>query len=106
MPPEHVQTLVIGGGQAGLAMSRMLSQRGLAHLILERHRIAERWRSERWDGLRFQGPNWTARLPDFNFPDPDAETYATGQQIAHFITAYADFIAAPIRCGVEVTALR
>jgi len=106
MPPEHVETLIIGGGQAGLAMSRMLSQRGLQHLILERHRIAERWHSERWDGLRFQGPNWTARLPDFSFPDPDADTYATGRQIADFLTAYADFIAAPVRCGVEVATLR
>jgi putative flavoprotein involved in K+ transport len=52
MPVEQVETLVIGGGQAGLAMSHMLSQRGLAHLVLERQRIAERWRSERWDGLR------------------------------------------------------
>ena len=60
--------LIIGGGQAGLVMSHRLKQRGLAHLVLERHRIAERWRSERWDGLRFQFPNWSVRLPDFPFP--------------------------------------
>ncbi|MFX4512822.1 NAD(P)-binding protein, partial [Acinetobacter baumannii] len=51
MPDERVGTLVIGGGKAGLTMSHRLKQRGLSHLVLERRRIAERWRSERWDGL-------------------------------------------------------
>jgi putative flavoprotein involved in K+ transport len=106
MPVEHVRTLIIGGGQAGLAMSHHLTQRGLAHLVLERHRIAERWRSERWDGLKFQFPNWSVRLPDFPFAHGDPDGFATGREIADFITAYAAFIAAPIRCGVSVTALR
>ena len=67
MPDETIETLVIGGGQAGLVMSHRLKQRGLSHLVLERYRIAERWRSERWDGLKFQFPNWSVRLPDFRF---------------------------------------
>jgi putative flavoprotein involved in K+ transport len=87
-------------------MSHMLRQRGLAHLVLERHRIAERWRSERWDGLRFQFPDWSVRLPDFPFPHADPDGFATSGEIVDFISAYADFIAAPIRCGVEVTRLR
>ncbi len=53
MPIEHVETLIVGGGQAGLALSHRLRQRGCPHLVLERGRIAERWRTERWDGLRF-----------------------------------------------------
>jgi putative flavoprotein involved in K+ transport len=106
MPVEQIETLVIGGGQAGLAMSHRLKQRGLAHLVLERHRIGERWRSERWDGLRFQFPNWSVRLPDFPFPHTDPEAFATSSEIVDFIAAYAAFIAAPIRCGVPVTALR
>jgi putative flavoprotein involved in K+ transport len=106
MPVERIETLVIGGGQAGLAMSHMLSQRGLAHLVLERQRIAERWRSERWDGLRFQFPNWSISLPDFPFTHADPNAFATPAEIADFISAYAAFIAAPIRCGVNVTALR
>jgi putative flavoprotein involved in K+ transport len=106
MPVEHVQTLIIGGGQAGLTMSHRLKQRGLAHLVLERHRIAERWRSERWDGLKFQFPNWSVRLPDFPLPHTDPDGFATSREIVDFISAYADFIAAPIRCGVAVTALR
>jgi putative flavoprotein involved in K+ transport len=106
MPVEQARTLVIGGGQAGLAMSYRLKQRGLAHLVLERHRIGERWRSERWDGLRFQFPNWSVRLPDFPFPHNDPDAFATSGEIVDYITAFADFVAPPLRCGVTVTALR
>jgi len=106
MPIERVETLVVGGGQAGLAMSHMLGKRGLPHLVLERQRIAERWRSERWDGLRFQFPNWSIGLPDFPFPHAEPDGFATPGEIADFITAYAAFIGAPIRCGVNVSALR
>lgn len=106
MPSEQVETLIIGGGQAGLTMSHMLGKRGLPHLVVERHRIAERWRSERWDGLHFQAPNWNVTLPDFPFPHTDPDAYATAVQIADFIADYAAFIAAPVRCGIEVTSLR
>jgi putative flavoprotein involved in K+ transport len=106
MPVEKIETLVIGGGQAGLVMSHRLKQRGLPHLVLERHRIGERWRSERWDGLRFQFPNWSVRLPDFPFPHTDPDAFATSADILDFIAAYADFVAPPIRCGVAVTRLR
>jgi putative flavoprotein involved in K+ transport len=106
MAVERIQTLVIGGGQAGLTMSHRLKQRGLPHLVLERHRIAERWRSERWDGLRFQFPNWSVRLPEFAFPHDDPDGFSPSRDILDFITAYADFVAPPIRCGVAVTALR
>jgi len=106
MPVERVETLVIGGGQAGVAMSDMLRRRGCPHVVLERHRIAERWRTERWRGLRFQFPSWSVRLPDFPFPHTDPDGFATSEQIADFIAAYADMVAPPIRCGVEVTRLR
>lgn len=103
---EHVETLIIGGGQAGLTMSHRLRQRGRPHLVLERHRIAERWRSERWDGLRFQFPNWSVRLPDFPFPHSDPDGFSPNAAIIDFLDAYAAFVAPPIRCGVAVTALK
>jgi putative flavoprotein involved in K+ transport len=106
MPVEHVETLIIGGGQAGLTMSHRLKQRGRAHLVLERQRIAERWRSERWDGLRFQFPNWSVRLPDFRFPHGDPDGFAATADILDYIEAYAAFVAPPIRCGVAVMRLR
>jgi putative flavoprotein involved in K+ transport len=106
MPVEQVDTLVIGGGQAGLVMSHRLKQRDLAHLVLEQHRIAERWRSERWDGLRFQFPNWSVSLPDFSFPHTDPDGFAATGEIVEFIEAYAAFVVPPVRCGVAVTRLR
>ena len=92
MPAESIETLVIGGGQAGLTMSHRLKQRGLSHLVLERHRVAERWRSERWDGLRFQFPNWSVQLPEFAFPHDDPDAFAATGEILKFIEDYAAFV--------------
>ncbi|HTV49604.1 MAG TPA: NAD(P)/FAD-dependent oxidoreductase [Steroidobacteraceae bacterium] len=101
----QVETLIVGGGQAGLAMSEHLSRYGVPHLILERHRIAERWRSERWDSLVANGPAWNDRFPTMTFSGIDQESFATRDQIVAYFVAYAEHIAAPIRCGVEVTAV-
>jgi putative flavoprotein involved in K+ transport len=106
MSVERVETLIAGGGQAGIAMSHQLSRRGCPHLVLERHRIAERWRTERWDGLRFQFPNWSVGFPGFPLPHTDPDEFATAAEIVDFINAYADAVAAPVRCGVALTALR
>ncbi len=104
MKREAVETVVIGAGQAGLTMSAQLTRLGRPHLVLERGRIAERWRSERWDSLRFQFPNWLLRLPDFPYAgDPDG--FAGAADIASFIAAYAEAIDAPVRTGVEVRRL-
>jgi putative flavoprotein involved in K+ transport len=102
----EVETLIIGGGQAGLAMSEHLSKHGGApHLLVERHRIAERWRSERWDSLVANGPAWHDRFPGMTFSGIDPDSFATKDQIVDYFVAYAKQIAAPIRCGVEVKAL-
>jgi putative flavoprotein involved in K+ transport len=106
MTAERIETVVIGGGQAGLTMSHCLSQRGMTHVVLERHRIAERWRSERWDSLRFQFPNWAMRLPDFHYSGDDPDSYAHRDEVIRFIEAYADYIRAPVRTGVNVRTLR
>jgi putative flavoprotein involved in K+ transport len=103
---EHIETLIIGGGQAGLAMSHMLSRRGCEHLVVERGRVGERWRSERWDGLRFQFPNWSVSLPDFPFACNEPDGFATSGDIVTYLEAYAQQVKPPIRCGVAVTALR
>ena len=103
MSIDKVKTLVVGGGQAGLAMSEHLSNSGVPHLVLERHRIAERWRSERWDSLVANGPAWHDRFPNMEFSDVDADAFAPKERVADYFVAYAEKIAAPIRCGVEVT---
>ncbi len=106
MSVVEVETLIIGGGQAGLAMSEHLSKRGAPHLMVERHRIAERWRSERWDSLVANGPAWHDRFPGMTFAEIDPDSFATKDQIVDYFEAYARHIAAPFRCGVEVRALQ
>ena len=105
MPVEKIDTLVVGGGQAGVAMSEHLGKAGVPHLVLERGRIAERWRSERWDSLVANGPAWHDRFPGMEFPgDPDA--FVAKEQVAEYFAAYAEKLGAPIRCGVEVREVR
>ena len=106
MSTETIETVVVGGGQAGLAMSYYLGQRGLEHVILERRRVAERWRSERWDSLCFQAPNWNVRLPGFAHQAADPDAFAPRDDVVRYIEGYACAIGAPIRCGVAATALR
>ncbi|QPC94672.1 NAD(P)/FAD-dependent oxidoreductase [Mesorhizobium sp. INR15] len=103
MSVEKVDTLVVGCGQAGVAMSEHLSKCGVPHLILERHRIAERWRSERWDSLVANGPAWHDRFPGMEFPGAHADAFVSKEKVADYFVAYAEQIAAPVRCGVEVT---
>ena len=106
MVTECIETLIVGGGQAGLAMSHYLGQLGLEHVILERRRVAERWRSERWDSLCFQAPNWNMRLPGFAHHGVDPDGFAPRDDVVRYIEEYASAIRAPIRCGVAATALR
>jgi putative flavoprotein involved in K+ transport len=106
MSVEKIKTLIIGGGQAGLAMSEHLIKHGEPHLVVERHRIAERWRSERWDSLAANGPAWHDRFPSREFSDIDPDSFASAEKIVEYFVAHAGQIGAPIRCGVEVTALR
>jgi putative flavoprotein involved in K+ transport len=106
MSSQEVEVLVVGGGQAGLAMSEHLGDGGVPHLVLERHRIAERWRSERWDSLVANGPAWHDRFPGLEFFDVEPDAFASKEQVADYFVAYAEKIGAPIRCGVEVTSVR
>ena len=105
MSVDKIDTLVVGAGQAGIAMSEHLGRAGIPHLVLERSRIAERWRSERWDSLVANGPAWHDRFPGMEF-DAAPDAFVAKEKVADYFVAYAEQIAAPIRCGVEVTELR
>ncbi|MEM6678350.1 MAG: NAD(P)/FAD-dependent oxidoreductase [Pseudomonadota bacterium] len=102
---ERVDTLVVGAGQAGLAMSEHLSAAGVPHLIVERDRIAERWRTGRWDSLVANGPAWHDRFPGMAFPENDPDDFPSKDQVVGYFEAYAAQIAAPVRCGVEVSSV-
>ncbi|MEN9410176.1 MAG: hypothetical protein RL216_2150 [Pseudomonadota bacterium] len=102
---EKVGTLIIGAGQAGIAMSAHLARHGVPHLVVERHRIAERWRTERWDNLVANGPAWHDRFPDQTFDDVDPDAFPSKDRIVRYFEEFAAKIDAPIRCGVTVRAL-
>jgi putative flavoprotein involved in K+ transport len=103
---EKTDTLVIGAGQAGVAMSEHLSNLDVPHIVLERNRIAERWRSERWDSLVANGPAWHDRFPGMEFDDVDPDAFAAKDRIADYFVAYAEKFNAPIRTGVEVKSVK
>ncbi|AIL61849.1 flavin-containing monooxygenase [Pseudomonas alkylphenolica] len=98
-----IDTLVVGAGQAGVAMSEHLSRLGVPHLVLERNRIAEAWRTGRWDSLVANGPAWHDRFPGLEFDGLDPDAFAGKDQVADYFEAYAKKFNAPVRTGVEVT---
>ena len=92
-----IDTLVVGAGQAGIAMSEHLSRLGVPHLVLERDRIAERWRTGRWDSLVANGPAWHDRFPNLEFAEVDPDGFAPKEQVADYFVAYAKKFDAPIK---------
>lgn len=105
MSNEKVDTLVVGAGQAGIAMSEHLGKQGISHLVLERDRIVEKWRTSRWDSLVANGPAWHDRFPNLLFVDIDPNSFAAKDRIVRYFEDYAEQIGAPIRCGVDVTSV-
>lgn len=100
---QRIDTLVIGAGQAGVAMSEHLTTLGVPHLVLERNRIAEAWRTARWDSLVANGPVWHDRFPNLEFDDLSPDAFASKDRVADYFETYARQFDAPIRTGVEVT---
>lgn len=98
---EHFDTVVVGAGQAGIAMSEHLGRHGIDHVVLDRGRIAERWRSGRWDSLVANGPAWHDRFPGREFPG-DPHGFVSKDDIADYFVDYVRQLDAPVRCGVEV----
>lgn len=101
-----IDTIIIGGGQAGLAMSASLRSEGIDHLILERGQVGERWRSERWDSLQLLTPNWMSRLPGRADQVTDPDGFMSKDDLIRLLEDYSSAIGAPVMEGVTVTSLR
>ncbi len=99
-------TVVIGGGQNGLATSQLLSDRSIDHVVLERNEVASSWRTERWDSLRLLTPNWQCRLPGHEYDGDDPDGFMTAAEVVDFLSAYAKAVAAPVQTGTTVTSVR
>jgi len=106
MSIERVHTLIVGGGQAGLAMSEHLGNAGVPHVILERDRLVEQWRSGRWDSLVANGPAWHDRFPTMEFSNTSPDAFPGKDAVVQYFESYAKQINAPVRCGVEVLSAR
>lgn len=102
---SHYPVIVIGGGQAGLAMSHELRQHGIDHVVLEKNTIAHAWKTQRWDSFCLVTPNWQCKLPGFSYPGDDPDGFMLRDEIVDYVEAYARRIEAPVREGVAATRL-
>ena len=102
---ERVGTVVVGGGQAGLAVSHELTEAGVEHVVLERRRVGETWRG-RWDSFCLVTPNWSVQLPGGHYDGNDPDGFMPRDDIVEHLERYAAGFGAPVREGVEVTSLR
>jgi putative flavoprotein involved in K+ transport len=97
-----IDTVVIGAGHAGLAVSRLLTLEGRDHVVLDRGRVAESWRTARWDSLHLLTPNWMARLPGWAHAGPDADGFMSASQFVRYLERYAASFSAPVLAAVRV----
>jgi putative flavoprotein involved in K+ transport len=101
---ERVHTIVIGGGQAGLAVGYHLAKRGESFLILDANqRVGDAWRN-RWDSLRLFSPARYVQMPGFAYPGP-GDAFPTKDQIADHLEAYAKHFRLPVLSGMKVDRL-
>jgi len=101
-----VDVIVIGAGHSGLAMSHILTELAVEHLVIERGSVANSWRHERWDSLRLLTPNWQLRLPGQAYEGPDPDGYLTMPELIGFLDGYAARMAAPLLISTQVFAVR
>ncbi len=101
-----VDTIVIGAGHTGLAISHGLSERSIEHVVLERGEVANSWRHERWDSLTLLTPNWQSRLPGYAYSGDDPDGFMAMPDVIGFIDAYAALCEAPVHAQTTVTSLR
>jgi putative flavoprotein involved in K+ transport len=99
---HRVETLVVGAGQAGLAVSRCLAEQGADHVVIERGRIAERWRTARWGSLRLITPNWMSRLPGWSYSGTAPDGYMAAPELVSYLEDYAGSFAAPVHQNTTV----
>ncbi len=99
-------TVIIGAGPAGLAMSRILADRGVDHVVLERGEVGNAWKTERWDSLRLLTPNWMSRLPGYRYHGDDPDGFMTMPEVSRYFDDYALSFAAPVRTGTTVCSVR
>lgn len=102
---ERVDVLVVGAGSAGLAASYHLSEAGVDHVVVDRSQVGQGW-GDRWTSFCLVTPNWTVQLPGCDYQGDDPDGFMLRDEVVAYLQRYAASFAAPLRLGVEVTALR
>ncbi|GAB3688249.1 MSMEG_0569 family flavin-dependent oxidoreductase [Spirosoma flavus] len=102
---NQYEVIVIGGGQAGLSMSYLLKQKGIDHVVFEKKRIGDSWRSYRWDTFCLVTPNWQCNLPGYSYPGNDPYGFMVRDEIVAYLEGYAASFNPPVKEGVEVLAV-
>jgi putative flavoprotein involved in K+ transport len=102
---EHVDTIIVGGGQAGLSTSYYLKKQGREHVILEQARQAAKVWSNRWDSFTLNTPNWMTRLPGAEYQGNDPDGFMPRDEIVAYFDAYIERFELPIRYGIQVTSV-
>ena len=97
-----VDTVVVGAGHAGLAVSRLLTAAGHDHVVLDRGRVGESWRTERWDSLHLLTPSWMSRLPGWWYGGPEPDGFMSAGRFVHHLDRYAASFDAPVLSGTAV----
>ncbi|WP_214110230.1 flavin-containing monooxygenase [Acrocarpospora catenulata] len=103
---RRADTVVVGAGHAGLAVSALLARAGRDHVVIERGRVAQSWRTRRWDSLRLLTPAWLSRLPGYSYDGPDPDAFLPAAEVAAYLTGYAAWSAAPVREHLPVVSVR
>jgi putative flavoprotein involved in K+ transport len=101
----RIPVVVIGAGHAGLAVSHVLAEHAVEHIVLERGEVANSWKTQRWDSLRLLTPNWQTRLPGCAYDGDDPDGFMTVPQLVEFIERYAAIDDAPVETHTEVSSV-
>lgn len=102
---ERIDTVVIGGGQAGLSTSYHLTEQKREHVVLEKDRVRESWKSKKWDSFTLVTPNWQLRLPGFAYDGEDPDDFLTRDEVAQYVDDFAAMFDPPVRLGVEASSI-
>lgn len=100
---KRINTVIVGGGQAGLAISYYLQQEGREHVVLERAAgVANAWRNERWDSFTLVTPNFQVRMPGAEYEGADPYGFMSKAEVVRYFDDYVERFDLPVHCGVEV----
>src|SRR5215469_5964280 len=103
----YIETVIVGGGQAGLAVSYYLSHQDRPHVVLEQAlQAGNAWRNHRWDSFTLNTPNWQSSLPGAEIPSKDPDGFLSRDEIVKHFEEYVKRFHLPMQYGVRVQAVR